>query len=175
MSRLLARWTRCYGAGPLHLVVLLGCFALTGYVFWQLLAEPLLVRILVWFAAAIILHDLVFFPLYALGDRALTSAVHRSRSTPRPRVSPVNYIRVPILAAGLLLLLFLPGIIQQGAPTYLAATGQTQAPFLARWLLITLGLFAASALLYAIRLASAHRRAKQQAEFTDEPEADESS
>ncbi|MCI2416798.1 hypothetical protein MOQ72_05125 [Saccharopolyspora sp. K220] len=164
---LLSRWRRFYGASPLHLVLLLGCFALTGYVVFQLLAEPLLVRILVWFAAAIVLHDLVLFPLYALADRALTSAVRGSRT--RPRISPVNYIRVPVLAAGLLLLLFLPGIIQQGAPTYLAATGQTQAPFLTRWLLITLGLFATSALLYGTRLAYAHRQARRRAE----PEADE--
>ncbi|WP_190814893.1 hypothetical protein [Saccharopolyspora pogona] len=173
MPRLLARWMRFYGAGPLHLVLLLGCFALTGYVVFQLLAEPLLIRIAVWFAAAIILHDLVLFPVYALADRALTSVAHvRSRNATRSRVSPVNYIRVPVLASGLLLLLFLPGIIQQGATTYLAATGQTQAPFLTRWVLITVGLLAASALLYGTRLAYAHRQEKRQAESTNESEAD---
>ena len=43
------------------------------------------------------------------------------------------------------LLVFLPGIIQQGAPVYAAATGQTQEPFLGRWLLLTAAMFAVSA------------------------------
>jgi hypothetical protein len=49
-------------------------------------------------------------------------------------------------------LVFLPGIIRQGAGTYLAATGQTQEPFLGRWLLLTAVLFAISAVGYGIRL-----------------------
>ncbi len=66
----------------------------------------------------------------------------------------LNYIRVPALGAGLTLLVFLPGIIEQGAPTYLAATGQTQELFLGRWLLLTAAMFAISAVVYAIRLAA---------------------
>jgi len=57
-----------------------------------------------------------------------------------------------------MLVVFLPGIIEQGAPTYLAATGQTQEPFLGRWLLLTAAMFATSAVVYAIRIALAHRR-----------------
>jgi hypothetical protein len=53
----------------------------------------------------------------------------------------------------LTLLVFLPGIIEQGASTYQAATGQTQQPFLGRWLLLTAAMFAASAFAYTIRLA----------------------
>jgi hypothetical protein len=56
------------------------------------------------------------------------------------------------MASGLSLLVFLPGIIEQGAPTYMAATGQTQEPFLGRWLLLTAAVFAISAVVYAIRL-----------------------
>jgi hypothetical protein len=55
--------------------------------------------------------------------------------------------------------MFFPGIIQQGSATYLAATGQTQQPFLSRWLLLTAAMFTVSALLYAIRLALAHQPA----------------
>ena len=55
-------------------------------------------------------------------------------------------------------MLFLPGIIEQGAPTYLAATGQTQQPFLGRWLLLTAALFATSAVVYTVRLVA--RRAR---------------
>ena len=137
---------RGYGAGPLHLLALVACFALTGYVVSFLVGYPLFPRIVIWFLAAVIAHDLVLFPLYALADRS--GHLLRTRAWP---VSPLNYVRIPALGAGLTLLLFLPGIIQQGAATYLAATGQTQAPFLARWLLLTAAMFGISAILYAVR------------------------
>ncbi len=53
--------------------------------------------------------------------------------------------------------MFLPGIIEQGAPTYAAATGQTQEPFLGRWLLLTAAMFAVSAAAYGVRVALARR------------------
>jgi len=58
-----------------------------------------------------------------------------------------------------MLLVFLPGIIEQGAPTYLAATGQTQAPFLGRWLLFTAIAFALSAVAYAVHYTVVQRKA----------------
>lgn len=152
-----ARFRRHYGAHPLHGLVVLACFALTGYVAWQVAADPTLPRMLWWFAGAVVAHDLVLFPLYALADRAaarvLPAPTHRPNAVPA-----LNYLRVPALASGLLLLLFFPGIIEQGSATYLAATGQDQQPFLARWLLLTAALFAASAAAYAGRLAIAARQ-----------------
>jgi hypothetical protein len=61
------------------------------------------------------------------------------------------------MAAGLSFLLFFPGIIQQGQFTYFAATGQTQQPFLGRWLLLVAALYGLSALAYAARLAAGRR------------------
>ena len=58
----------------------------------------------------------------------------------------------------LFLLIFLPGIIQQGEATSQAATGQTQQPFLGRWLLLTAAMFAISALVYVARLVATRRR-----------------
>jgi hypothetical protein len=75
-------------------------------------------------------------------------------------VSPLNYFRVPTLAAGLSLLLFWPGIIQQGQFSYVAATGQNQQPFFGRWLLLVAALYGVSALAYAGRLAATARRGK---------------
>jgi hypothetical protein len=124
-------------------------------VWWQSIA--------VWFLAAVIGHDLVLFPLYALADRSLTAALaamRNRRAGPSPRVSPLNYLRVPTLAAGLSLLLFFPGIIQQGKATYSAATGQSQEPFFGRWLLLVAALYGFSALAYATRLAVAGRSRK---------------
>jgi hypothetical protein len=151
---------RLYGAHPLHLLILLGCFALVGYVvivlgpghLWN--SKVWWKSILVWFIGAFVLHDLVLFPFYAVADRSLAAglrAVTGRLPTKRSRVSPVNYFRVPILGSGLLFLLFFPGIIRQGRGTYHAATGLTQQPFLERWLLITAALFGMSAIVYSIR------------------------
>ncbi len=159
---------RIYGSHPLHLLTLVAGFALFGYViasvkptalwnpntWWQSIA--------VWFAAAIIAHDLVLFPIYALADRLLLATGARRR--PASRVPALNYVRVPALGAGLSLLVFLPGIIKQGAPTFRAATGLTQDVFLGRWLLLTAALFAISAVIYAIRLMAVDRAAPNHVE-----------
>ncbi|OBG99257.1 hypothetical protein A5697_14095 [Mycobacterium sp. E3251] len=156
-----AAFVRLYGSRPWHLLTLIAGLALLAYVvatikpvalwnpqvWWQ--------SIIVWFAAAIVAHDLVLFPIYALFDRLLSRSVVRLA----PRGVPViNHIRVPALGAGLTLLVFLPGIIKQGAATYSAATGQTQDPFLGRWLLLTAAMFGASAAIYAVRVVTAPRR-----------------
>lgn len=164
MSTALGKFRVVYGSHPLHLLVLIAGFALFGAVIstlgWKALWNPTTwwQSIAVWFAAAIILHDLVLFPLYAVADRVLTRATGLRSETSSRRVSVLNYIRVPALGAALTLVVFLPGIIEQGAPEYLAATGQTQEPFLGRWLLLTAALFVASAIVYAIRLAQTRKR-----------------
>jgi hypothetical protein len=137
-------------------------FALFGYIvatvkpvtlwnphsWWQSIA--------VWFAAAVIAHDLLLFPMYALADRIIWIRRGR-RPAPRPHPPARNYLRIPALGSGLTLLVFLPGIIEQGASTYLAATGQTQQPFLGRWLLLTAAMFGASAIAYLVRLTLTRR------------------
>lgn len=160
-----AEFARLYGARPLHALTMCLSIALAGYVlivvdvpslwnnqtWWQSIA--------VWFIGAAIIHDLVLFPLYALADLSLTSglAVLRRHGPVRaPLVSPLNYIRVPVLATGLILLLFFPGILEQGSQTFTAATGLTQQPYLQRFLLLTAAFFAVSALAYATALARAH-------------------
>ena len=165
MRNAVAGFGRLYGSGPLHLLISISGFALLGYVlatvkpgtlwnpqvWWQ--------SIVVWFAAAVIAHDLLLFPLYALLDWLLSGVRAGGRPTRADSGVPVrNYVRVPALGAGLTLLVFLPGIIRQGAPTYRAATGQTQDPFLGRWLLLTAAMFAISAGIYAVRSARLYRR-----------------
>jgi hypothetical protein len=166
MSVLRSRLRRFYGSHPLHLLTMVAGFALAGYIvfifkpatlwnpqaWWQSIA--------VWLAAAIIFHDLALFPLYALADRFLGIATRRRQRRPRSqlRVPARNYIRIPALQSGLSLLMFFPGIMRQGSPTYVAATGQSQQVFLGRWLLLTAAMFTGSALLYAIRLVLARRR-----------------
>ncbi|HEX4225589.1 MAG TPA: NAD(P)/FAD-dependent oxidoreductase [Pseudonocardiaceae bacterium] len=156
MRTLVTRVRGFYGEHPLHLIVLLGCFALTGYVAMHVATYALWPRVLIWFLGAVVAHDFVLFPVYALLDRSATSLLDVLRTHRRdgitPRVPVVNYLRIPALGTGLTLVLFLPGIIQQGEPEYMLATGQTQAPYLQRWLLLCAAMFLVSAVVYAIRL-----------------------
>ena len=166
--------SKVYGDHPLHLLTMAAGFALLGYVvatvkpmtlwnphsWWQSIA--------VWFAAAIIGHDLVLFPIYALADRILWARAGR-RPLRQPRLSVRNYVRIPALGSGLTLLVFLPGIIMQGASTYLAATGQTQQPFLARWLLLTAAMFTTSAVVYLVRLTTSGQRSSRVSSLTGDP------
>ncbi|WP_163507581.1 hypothetical protein [Fodinicola acaciae] len=124
---------RFYGASGWHLAALLMCFLVAGYAIWLVAADPLAWLMLLWFLGAVVIHDLVLFPVYALVTRS------------------VNYVRVPALASGLLFLLFFPGIVRQGAGSFQDATGLTQQPYLFRWLLFTAAAFALSAIIYVLR------------------------
>ena len=161
MTAALTRFRDLYGSHPLHLLLMLAGFALLGYIVATLTPQALWnpqvwwQSIAVWFAAAVIVHDFVLFPLYALADRLL--ALPAERTARRPAVAPLNYLRLPALGTALSFLVFSPGIIEQGAPVYQAATGQTQEPFLGRWLLLSAAMFGLSAIAYATRLALSRR------------------
>jgi hypothetical protein len=142
---------RTYGAHPLHLLSLLACFALAGYAVLQAAHGPLPLRMGVWFVGALIGHDLLLFPLYALADKTLATVVPRRRGRLLTRPGTVNYLRVPALLSGLLLLMFFPVILRRSEGPYGAASGLDQSPYLARWLLLTGLAFTVSALLLAIR------------------------
>jgi len=135
---------RLYGAHPIHLVVVLGCLALAGYAAFGTRVNPGWMLMVIWFAAALLAHDLVLFPGYAAADRVLVGAFGRRG---------VNYVRVPLMGSALTFALFFPGIVRQGAQTYEAATGLTQEPYLARWLLLCAGMFAVSALALVVAAA----------------------
>lgn len=163
ISRPAARFRRFYGSHPLHMLTMAAAFALLGYIVITAGPETLWTpqgtwwhSITLWLCAAFVAHDFVLFPIYALADRLL-SIPGRARHRLEPPVAVRNYLRMPALGSGLLLLLFFPGIIRQGAPLYVADTGLTQHPFLGRWLLLTAAMFATSALAYATRLLLARR------------------
>jgi hypothetical protein len=127
----------------------LACLALGAYAATIVLRDPSLHPsipwMLVWFGGALLLHDLVLFPLYAVLDRALVRL-------PAAPVPLVNHVRVPLLGAGLTLLVFLPGIVRQGGPVHLGATGLGQAPYLTRWLWLVLAMAGASTLVWVVRV-----------------------
>jgi len=158
------RVRRLYGAHPAHLLLLVLSFVLAAYavqqlgfaslwnpdVWWQSIA--------VWFVGAAVAHDLVLFPLYAAADRVVTTTT-RGRSSARPaRVPLVGFVRVPLLACALVTLLFFPGIVRQGGDSYTRATGQTQEPFLLRWVLLCAVFLLLGVLAYVVARMVAARR-----------------
>lgn len=145
MRRLL-RW---YGANPLHLLTMLGSFALAGYAAVQLLPLDVF-GIAVWFAGAVIGHDLLLMPLYTLADRSAT-AVLRHIPPRLPTVQWINYLRVPVVLSGLLLLIWFPLIFRLPA-SFQAATTLPLNPYLWHWLAVTGALFLLSAAALALRL-----------------------
>lgn len=153
MHRFLRRFGTAYGGHPLHLLSLLASFALAGYAAVRLLPQDP-VGVVVWFAGAAIVHDLVLLPLYAVVDRGLVrSWRHRhTRNDALPRAPWINYVRVPVMVSGLLLLVFFPSIFRLSGDSYTAATGLSTQHYLENWLLLTGALFALTSVAYAVRL-----------------------
>jgi peroxiredoxin len=152
------RFLRWYGAGPLHLLTLAGSFALAGYAAAELLPVNA-IGIPIWFVGAVILHDLLLMPLYTLADRSAL-AVFRHRPPKLPAVPWINYLRVPVVLAGILLLIWFPLIFR--LPTgFPHSTTLSLDPYLWHWLAVTGALFLLSATALALRLGAVRRGARK--------------
>jgi hypothetical protein len=139
-----------YGATPLHLVLHVALFAAFAWVALQVADAREAQNIVLWFVAAIVLHDLVLLPFYSAIDRAGRRGVRGPR---------VNYVRIPAALSGVLLLLFFPPILGRNEDSFARIAGVEPSGYLERWLLVTAALFAASAVLYVVssrRAAAAH-------------------
>jgi len=153
----MARFVRWYGSNPLHLLVLIASFALTGYALVRLFAvRPL--EVAIWFVGAAIVHDLILLPLYSLADLS-AHAVLRHRAARVPQVQWINYLRVPAFLSGVLLLVWFPLILDLAIP-YPDAARLSEGVYLGRWLAITAVLFGASALAFALKLRRVRRAAR---------------
>jgi hypothetical protein len=143
---------RRYGASPMHLVGHAIAIAIAVYAVSKVL-HPRYSRglnYLVWLLAGAVLHDFVLAPAYALLDRLV-------RALPRPLV---NHVRFPAVVSAALLLVYWPLIFVRADGNYVRSTGHHVEGFATRWLLISAGLFLASALIYAARVAARGRRAR---------------
>ncbi len=142
-----------YGAGPLHALGLIACFAVTGYAVIRIFDFGGATTVLVWFACAIIAHDAILFPLYSAADRV---AERLPGATSAPRW--INFVRVPAIVSGVMLIVFFPLIFEKGPASYKAATGETLTnQYLEAWLAITGGVFLVAAVLLGAHLARARR------------------
>ena len=131
-----------YGASPLHLLAHLAAFALAGWALLGIVGLGGWPRILLWLAAAVILHDALLWPGYTLLDRLGRRA--------RP-AGWANYVRIPAGISALLALVFFPVVCGKGERTYARVSGLAWEGYAARWLLASAALFAASAALYLLR------------------------
>jgi len=151
------RFPRWYGAGPLHLLTMLGCFALAGYATAELLPNNA-VGIPIWFVGAVIGHDLILMPMYTVADRSVM-AVFRHRRPQLPAVPWINYLRIPAALSGMLLLIWFP-LIFRLPRRFTATTTLSLDPFLWHWLAVTGALFLLSATALAVRLRVGSGRRK---------------
>ena len=144
---------RRYGASPLHLLGHLVSFFAAGWAILALFDARNAFQILLWFVGAIILHDLLLLPFYSALDRVATRVGGAGRGR-----GAVNFVRVPAVASGALLLIFFPLILglQTADRNY---EQRSSIPYddgyLERWLLVSLVVFVLSAVLYGVRARSA--------------------
>jgi hypothetical protein len=150
------RFEQRYGAGWLHLLGHLAALAVAGYALAQIVHYGRVVNFVAWFGGAAVLHDVVFLPLYSLLDRLASHRVHRAR--PRATVPIINHVRVPALISGLLALVYFPLILGMAGRTYLGASDHHPEGYLRNWVLISVALFAGSAIVYTVRARLGRRR-----------------
>jgi uncharacterized membrane protein len=154
------RFRERYGAGPLHLLAVLASFAIAAYALERALgltSNP--DRILLWLAGSIVAHDLILLPLYSLVGVLAAGALFAGERRDRLRIAALNHLRLPALLSGLLLLVWYPLVAGPADRTFMRATGLSKDVYLERWLLLSAALFAASAVVFALRLPRLRRAA----------------
>ena len=159
-SRRLPALQRLYGGNPLHLVLLLASFALAGYAVSRWITAPTPIRLLIWFAGAVIGHDLVAFPVYTAVDRLLLRVVGGRLLDGEYtywRRAAILHLRIPLLLSTLLLIMWYPLVLARSDDTYVVASGEHQDRYLGNYLLVIAILFGGSLLLFILRLAYATR------------------
>ncbi len=149
----MVRLRRSYGAGPVHLAVTVLSLAVVAYSLYRVfgeLSDPL--RFLIWFGGAIVAHDLLLVPLYAVLGALVVRVTRSADPSNRMRVAALNHVRVPLFLSGLSLLVWLPLVLGKGERSYMSASGLSNDVYFERWLVLSAALFLGSALLFALRL-----------------------
>jgi hypothetical protein len=153
---------RAYGSNPLHLIGHLALFIVAVWAIGQILAGGAFINWIAWFVGAALLHDLVLLPLYSSLDRGVGFAGRHRPAVLRPALPfrVRNHLRAPAAIAGVLLLVYFPLILGLSSSNYKNDTGHKLEGYTRNWLLITAGLFLASAIIYAMRVLIRRSRLK---------------
>lgn len=136
-----------YGDGPLHAIAVVVSLGFAGYAFLQIARNPAPLSFALFFAGAIVCHDLLAFPVYSLLDRLGRGVA--ARVGPGP--GAINYVRIPAILAAFAFVVWFPLILRLDTERYTADTGATPPDYLGRWLGLTAALFLISGVLYAVR------------------------
>jgi hypothetical protein len=138
-------------SSPLRVLVALASFAIAGWALWRVLgtlSDPW--RFAIWFAGAVVAHDLLLLPIYSLLGVVAGRAV--AEPPTRLRVAALNHLRVPLLLSGRMLLVWFPLLSQRSPAGFMRASGLSADVYLDRWLLLTAVLLLGSALAFALRV-----------------------
>lgn len=170
---LLATWNRTYGASPAHLLLHLAAIALCAWALAQSFDaryEAVYKNLALWMVGGAILNDFVALPIYVGLDRVartvwgkVRGAAPGAATSTREALVPGNgHVRFPVVMSAVLLLVYGPNILRDTGPGYTLTTGLAEPPdYAARWLLVTAGLFVASAVIYGLRVAAARAAARR--------------
>jgi len=134
-------------AGAAFFVAHLALFAVAGYALSQVLSARGAMSFVIWFVGAAILHDMLFLPAYSGLDVIARRVPHA-----------VNFLRFPAVISGVLLLVWFPLILVRSGSAFTRVSGVPVEHYARNWALITVGLFACSAVLYGGRELAARRR-----------------
>lgn len=134
-------WRR-YGAGPRHALAVVVTLALAAYGWVRIVqaTSSAAVSVVVWFALAILAHDVVLLPLYTALRRAASRLLGQRAAVP---------VAVAAAIAALLALACLPLVLGLGLYRYV--TTLSIDPFAPRWASIAAGLLALAAVVGAVR------------------------
>ena len=150
-------WKKVYGESPLHLLGQLVAFGIAAYAFTQIIdvASTDNLSLAIWFLGGALLHDLLFVPIYLVLDLIARLGLqdHALR-----RVRAINHIRFPVAISGVMFFMFFPLILGKNEGIFERTAGEPNPDYFQRWLLITVVVFAVSALAYAVRLRREARR-----------------
>jgi hypothetical protein len=156
------RFSTLYGSSPAHLALALAALAVAAYAALRAFEKGPPLAQAQWFVGAIVSHDLILLPLYSLVLLGLVLAVggraaRGDEPLSRARLLVLNHVRVPAAISLLLLLVFFPLVLRLSEGGYRGVSGLSTEPFLGRWVLLTVALFAASGAVLALRLARGGR------------------
>jgi hypothetical protein len=143
-----SRFKESYGAGPLHLIAVCATLAICGYAIVEIGGRSEALDVALWFAAAVLVHDLLAFPLYSLLGAVAGRAAAATGEAGR---SALNYVRVPAVLSAFALIVWFPLILGFGSEGLERRTGMPTADYLGRWFALSAVLFLGSGLIYAVR------------------------
>jgi hypothetical protein len=158
-ASLLDHFRRRYGASPLHLAGHLVVFAIAAFAIDRIASASGLAEVIGLFVGFVIAHDLVFLPFYSWLDRVMRRVLARLSARWPTKVPVTNHVRAPLFLSGLLLVTYLPLISGRADSAYFAESGHHLEGYVRNWVLISVVLFLASGLIYAVRVLRARARA----------------